>query len=203
MSQSYEQERPLLSLWPFVKGFLLGKQVSQFPRIHPRGQCLDCRRYHLKPILDFDRLPPVALDAPPPVVECPICLDELDILGLPPTQPDAPDGTPQERNIALLLPCGHMMCIECYNRMDRRDKCTCPVCRFSLVFGVCACVAKEAAIPSRRAAYPARWSVLRILPCCFILPVKVLLHMLLTMRTVSPSGVAPRTIFALTFAVPC
>ncbi|KAK0719337.1 hypothetical protein B0H67DRAFT_642700 [Lasiosphaeris hirsuta] len=155
MSQTPPQERLELTLWPYVKGFLLGKQVSQLPLVHPRGQCTrpNCGQYHIRSVLGFDTLPPAALDTLAPVVECPICFDELDIIGLPPKQPDAPDGTPAHRETAVLYPCGHMTCVGCcYSGVEGMVGLGfimgCPLCRFDLRFAGCGCEAKLQVLPT-------------------------------------------------------
>lgn len=73
---------------------------------------------------------------------CPVCLDPLDVVGLP-------IDTAQDRQPAKVLPCGHMYCTKCLDILEASDYKRCPTCRMSVECQGCERKVGAAHVPAR------------------------------------------------------
>ncbi|KAK3682265.1 hypothetical protein B0T22DRAFT_484340 [Podospora appendiculata] len=96
---------------------------------------------------------------PAPYAECNICMNaELQIHGIPPTSDTV------ERKRGTVLPCGHMMCTDCWIKLRAsilvsqqlrphlNARLECPMCKLSLTFAGCGCQVRGHLLPRDGAA---------------------------------------------------
>ncbi|KAK3332326.1 hypothetical protein B0T19DRAFT_473238 [Cercophora scortea] len=93
---------------------------------------------------------------PAPYAQCNICMSaELQIHGIPPTSPSPSSDLKR----GTVLPCGHMLCTDCYIRLRASNlvalqlrphtnpRLECPMCKFPLTFPSCGCQIRGYQLP--------------------------------------------------------